>query len=381
MSSSIFIGSAFVAKYPNGGGIYWVPLQYMLGFEELGVDAFWLEILESTGRGDVDDHFIERFFANASTFGIRERVVLAFFPSGIAHTEDRIVYGMAAKELDARARDGVLLNMVGSLAPAQRANFRRTVLFDLDPGPFQIWASQWDMGVGAHDLHLTIGQNLGAADSPVPLSGVDWKKTWPAIHVPSWPVQTESGTAYTTITQWWSEEAAYIGDECFDCNKRNGFITFAELPRHTPIPLELAANVHPVEREDIELFTSCGWHLVPPEVLAATPNRYRDYIQRSRGEFSCAKPAYVKARSGWISDRSVCYLASGRPCILQDTGAAQLLPPSRGLRVFSSVPEAAEALASTEREYASASREARQLAQEVFSTRVVLPQLLSLCGL
>jgi hypothetical protein len=381
VSGTIFIGSAFVAKYPNGGGNYWVPLQYLLGFKELGVDAFWLEILESTGRAEVDDHFIEQFFAHATTFGVRDRVVLAFFPSGTEHPAHRIVHGMPAQELDARTRDGVLLNMVGSLAPALRAGFRRTVLFDLDPGPFQIWASQWDMGIGAHDLHLTIGQNLGAADSPVPLFGVDWKKTWPAVHVASWPAQPSSGTAYTTITQWWCEEAAYLGDDCYDCNKRNGFIAFVDLPRHTPIPLELAANVHPVEREDIELFTGCGWRLVPPEVLAATPNQYREYIQRSRGEFSCAKPAYVKARSGWISDRSVCYLASGRPCVLQDTGAAKLLPPSRGLRVFSSVPEAAEALAMSERDYAAASREARQLAHDVFSTRVVLPRLLSLCGL
>jgi hypothetical protein len=377
----VFIGSGFVAKYPNGGGNFWVPLQYLLGFRELGVEAFWLEILASTGRHEVDQQFIDQFLARATAFGMGERVVLAFFPSGFQHPEHRIVHGMPAAELDARTRDALLLNMAGSLQPAQRAGFARTVLFDLDPGAFQIWAAQWDMGIDDHDMCLTIGQNLGAADSPVPLHGVDWKKTWPAVHLASWPRQTAEGSAYTTITQWWCEEAAYLGEECFDCNKRNGFIEFVEVPRHTAVSLELAANVHPSESDDIELFTSRGWHLVPPEVLAGSPDHYRDYIQRSRGEFSCAKPAYVRARSGWISDRSICYLASGRPVVLQDTGAAALLPPSRGLRVFSSVDEAADALTETDQDYRTASREARELAHEVFSTRVVLPRLMSLLGL
>ncbi len=377
---NVFVGSAFVAKYPTGGGNYWVPLQYLLGFTELGIDAFWLEILESTGQADVDDGFIRQFLANAQAFGIETRVVLMFYPSGIGHPEHRIVYGMPPGELDARIRDGLLLNMAGSLEPAQRAGFQRTVLFDLDPGAFQIWAAQWDMGVGAHDVHLTIGQNLGAADSPVPLLGVDWKKTWPAVHLASWSTQEPPRSRYTTITQWWSEEAAYLGDDCFDCNKRNGFIDFVDLPRHTPTPLELAANIHLTEQEDIDLLANRGWDLVFPDVVAATPVAYRDYVQHSRGEFSCAKPAYVKARPGWMSDRSVCYLASGRPCILQDTGAAALLPPSAGLRVFSSVQEAADALADTERDYPRASRQARELAETVFSTRVVLPRLLSVCG-
>jgi hypothetical protein len=381
MVENVFIGSAFVAKYPNGGGNYWVPLQYVLGFRELAVEAFWIEILESTGRPEVDEQFIAQFMANATACGVQDRVVLVFFPSGIQQPDHRIVYGMPAQELDTRMRDGVLLNMVGSLQPAQRAPFRRTVLFDLDPGPFQIWASQWDMGVGSHDRYITIGQNLGAADSPVPLFGVEWQRTWPAVHLASWAAQTGPGTAYTTITHWWSEEAAYLGDLCFDCNKRNGFIDFVDLPRHTAVTLELAASVHPAEREDIELFTGRGWRLVAPDARAATPDQFRDYIQGSRGEFSCAKPAYVTARSGWISDRSVCYLASARPCVLQDTGAAGLLPRSRGLRVFTSIPEAAEALAETEKDYAAAAREARQLACDVFSTRVVLPRLLSLCGL
>jgi hypothetical protein len=102
MTGDVFVGSVFVAKYPSGGGNYLVPLQYVLGFRELGINAFWLEIMESTGRSEVDDHFIERFLFNATSFGISEYVILVFFPSGIGHADHRIVYGMRSNEFDAR---------------------------------------------------------------------------------------------------------------------------------------------------------------------------------------------------------------------------------------------------------------------------------------
>jgi hypothetical protein len=183
------------------------------------------------------------------------------------------------------------------------------------------------------------------------------------------------------VTQWWSPESASLGDELYDCSKRNSFIAFVDLPTRTTARLELAANIHPAETDEIELFTSHGWRVVQPEVVARTPEQYRSYVRRSRGEFGCAKPAYVKGRTGWFSDRSVCYLASGRPCILQDTGASAHLPRTAALRFFSTVEEAADALAATEADYPSASRDARRLAAEVFGTDAVLPPILRLAGL
>jgi hypothetical protein len=277
-------------------------------------------------------------------------------------------------------RDAVLLNLVGSLNAALRAPFARSILFDLDPGLFQIWASRWGMGVGEHDVHLTIGRHLGAADCPIPLCGVDWHTTWPAVHLPSWPAAAGAGDRYSTVTQWWSPESASLGDDLYDCSKRNSFIAFVDLPRRTTARLELAANIHPVESEEIELFTSHGWRVVQPEIVARTPQLYRRYIQGSRGEFGCAKPAYVKGRTGWFSDRSVCYLASGRPCVLQDTAASAHLPRTDALRFFSTVEEAADALAATESNYSAAARDARRLAAAVFSTDMVLPRILRLAG-
>src|SRR5262245_54541703 len=282
MRTQIVIASAFVAKYPEGGGTFWVPLQYLRGFRDLGCDAYWLDVLEGSGDEAVDRAFIDTFLAYARELGVGEWTALAFYPHGVDRRDRRIVHGMDAAELDARSRDAVLLNLVGSLDPALRQPFARTILFDLDPGFFQIWASQWGMGVGEHDVHLTIGQHLGAPDSPIPLCGVEWKKTWPAVHLPSWPRMHAAGRAYTTVTQWWAQESEGIEQEEFGYSKRESFVEFLDLPRRTTAPLELAANIHPVERDEYELFASHGWRIVAPEVEAKTPQLYQRYVQDSR---------------------------------------------------------------------------------------------------
>ena len=123
-----------------------------------------------------------------------------------------------------------------------------------------------------------------------------------------------------------------------------------------------------------------GWRVVHPAQVAGTPEGYRRYVQGSRGEFSCAKPAYVRTRPGWVSDRTLCYLASGRPAVVQDTGAAAHLPAGPGLRFFSGLEDAIDVLRAVETDYASASRAARRLAEDVFSTSVVLPGVLRAAG-
>jgi hypothetical protein len=383
---TVFVGSAFVAQYPQGGGNFWVPLQYLLGLRELGYDAWWLEYLWTRGDADRDRQYIDRFFEYVRGYGVADRVVLGYFPTGSKDEPDgppEYMGAMSEADFIARKRDALLLNMVHSMTRPLREGFARTALFDLDPGTFQIWASQWDMGVGSHDAHLTIGKNLGAPDSPVPLHGVDWKRVWPAVHLPAWPAQpplSPGEGAYTTVTQWWTNAWAYLGDEAYDCNKRNGFIPLMPLAKRAGVPIHLAANVHPNELEDRALLAESGWELLDPNVVAGTPEAFQHFVQGSRGEVSAAKPAYVKARAGWISDRTICYLASGRPCLVEATGAEAHLPASPGLRFFRTVDEAVEGLAAIEADYGAASKAARALAEEVFSTRAVIPELLRLAG-
>ncbi len=115
--------------------------------------------------------------------------------------------------------------------------------------------------------------------------------------------------------------------------------------------------------------------------MAGTPEAFQSYVQGSRGELGCAKPAYVRTRPGWVSDRTLCYLASGRPAVVEATGAERHLPPSPGLRFFATVDEAAECLRAVERDYGLAARAARALAAEVFDTRVILPAMLKAAGI
>jgi hypothetical protein len=379
----VFVGSAFVAKYPTGGGVFWVPLQYLLGLLDLGVDAHWVEYV----WGDADPAraraAVEVFGRHVAELGLRERVTVVFLPDGTRNDlPGRIEHlGLAADAFAARARAGLLLNLADSVPRALRGAYARTALLDIDPGPFQIWARESDLGVGSHDAHLTIGLNLGAADAPVPLGGVAWRRIVPVVHLPSWPDQGgRGGECWTTVTQWWNDQYAVQGGVVYDCNKRSGFLPLLSLPARVGTTLELAANVHPGETEDRAALAAHGWRLVDPAGVAGTPAAFRHYVQSSRGELSPAKPAYVLARAGWVSDRTLCYLASGRPCVVESTGAEPHLPASAGLRFFATVDEAAEALAAVERDYAASARAARALAEEVFSTRVVLPSLLAAAG-
>ena len=382
MRDPVFVGSAFVAKYPEGGGNFWVPLQYLLGLRACGVDAYWLELLWGGSYPDGGRAFLETFRRRVAALGIADRVAVVFHPAGTRDAPRGPVdhLGLDAATLRAKARDALLLNLADSIVAPVRAAFARTVLFDIDPGPFQLWARESDLGVGSHDAYVTIGRHLGAADSPIPLGGVEWRAVWPAVHLPVWPVQTAPGTRYTTVTQWWSNQWAFLDGDPYDCNKRNGFVAVIDLPGRAGVPLELAANVHPGETEERALLAAHGWRLVDPARVAGSPEDFRRYVQGSRGEFSAAKPAYVKARSGWVSDRTICYLASGRPCVVEATGAEAHLPPSAGLRFYRTAEEAAELLRAVERDWAAASRAARALAEEVFATRVAVPALLRAAG-
>lgn len=384
-NTPVFIGSAFVAQYPEGGGSFWVPVQHLLGLLELGHDAWWLEYFWTRGDAERDRQCIDKFLADARDMGVADRVVLVYFEHG---DRDHFVgpgrhFGMAAAELAARKRDALLLNLAHSLIEPLREGFARTALYDIDPGTFQIWANEWDLGVGKHDAHVTIGMNLGAPDSPVPLYGIRWERVWPLVHLPAWPEQAvlpPGVGSYTTVTQWWNNHRAFLDGELYDCDKRAGFLPILPLPERVEPRIEIAANVHPNELDDRALLARHRWHLADPNVVARTPDLFRRYVQASRGELSAAKPAYVKARAGWVSDRTVCYLASGRPCLLESNGVEAHLPASSGLRFFRTLDEAADGLRAIEVDYAAASRAARVLAEEVFATRVAVPALLRAAG-
>jgi glycosyltransferase involved in cell wall biosynthesis len=154
------------------------------------------------------------------------------------------------------------------------------------------------------------------------------------------------------------------------------FLAFAELPRLTTQPLELAVYMAAGDTEDQRTMERHGWRLRPSVEVSRTPEMYRSYIQGSRGEISCVKPSYIKLQNGWISDRSLCYLASGKPVVVQQTGLSSYLPTGEGIFEFSTAAEAAEALTAVNADYEKHCRSAREIAETYFDAQQTAKKIL-----
>ena len=183
-------------------------------------------------------------------------------------------------------------------------------------------------------------------------------------------MQKASATHFTSIIRWQGfREATFQGTAYGQRDKE--FLKFIDLPRAHPQKFCLAMmGTKP------ETLTTHGWEVAPGEIISQTPHSYRDFIQKSRAEFSVPKHGYVETRGGWFSDRSVCYLASGRPVLIEDTGLAYWLPTGQGIISFRTMDEAIGGINDINNDYELHSRAARQLAEKVFSTDVVLPNFL-----
>jgi hypothetical protein len=165
----------------------------------------------------------------------------------------------------------------------------------------------------------------------------------------------------------------------YENDKRVSFLRFAALPTRTSAELELALHLEgTLDAADRERLERHGWHIRHALEVADTPERYRAYIQASRGEFSCVKPSYVALQTAWVSDRTVCYLATGKPAVVQDTGPSAFLPSGEGLLRFSTLDEAAEALATIDADYQCHCRAARALAETYFDAQSVLTDIINL---
>ena len=228
-----------------------------------------------------------------------------------------------------------------------------------------------------HDAHVTIGERIGQRDCAVPTCGIEWITTPQPVVLDQWPTAApRSGRRFTSVGSWRGSYGPvdYRG-------RRYGlrvheFRQFAGLPRLSGGDFELALDIHPVEEPDIGLLGEGGWSLVDPARIARTPSSYRRYIQDSAVEFMVAKGMYVESRRGWFSERSICYLASGRPVLAQDTGLADLYPLGEGLLAFGTLDEAVAGVEEIRAGYARHAAAARELAEEHFDSDKVLTRLL-----
>ena len=194
-------------------------------------------------------------------------------------------------------------------------------------------------------------------------------------------ISLKGAAAFTSITQWnWGEgEELWLGDRLLNVGKRDAYFRYLNVPKLTNIPLELAANISDDDiTGDKELITSNGWRLVSPHDIAQTPLAYQRYILSSKGEFGCAKPIHADLKTGWISDRTAAFLASGRPAIVEDTGAPDLTDDNFGLMKFRTVEEAVDRLHECIKYYDDNAHAARSVAEDQFNSNVVLPQLVEI---
>lgn len=251
--------------------------------------------------------------------------------------------------------------------------FNRTAFIDIDPGILQQWMSKGVIELAPHDFYFTIGETVGTPQSRIPDCGINWIYIPPCVDLHWWlPTPPKENASYTTVSHWYmkrawmeDEDGGYIDD------KRSGFLPYLDLPSHTSQPLELALHLagDVAERGMLEKH---GWAVREAHEVTSTPWDYQKYIQGSLGEFSCVKPSTVRFQSAWISDRTICYLASGKPCIVQNTGPSRFLPNSEGLFRFGDIQEAALSLQKVAKDYERHCLLARKLAEEYFdSTKVV----------
>ena len=360
-------------SYPNGGGHLWVYLNWALGLRALGCDVIWLEAADPHAPSQQIRTWATNLRHHLEPYGMGTRVALCSW------THEPLVRDVAESCLDvmAAAEAHLLLNL-NYKAPATVVRlFQRTALIDIDPGLLQVWMSLGWVRVAPHDVHFTTGETVGRPGAHFPDGGREWQYTPPCVALDWWPPQqTTLDAPFTTVSHWYQEEWAEDAGEIYRNDKRSGFLPFLDLPKHTCQPLELALSMGPDEDEErLELQTR-GWGVQDAYAVAPTPRDYQRYIWSSRGEFSCVKPSCIRLQNAWISDRTLCYLASGKPAVVQHTGPSRFLPDAAGLFRFLDIGQAAQCLDRVARDYERQSELARALAEEFFDARKVTGSVL-----
>lgn len=383
MSVTVCIGPANTVAYPKGGGHLWVYLHWALGLRALGCRVIWLEgidIDDSDGSaaarrrrrgGDVRE-CVATLKARLERYGFADALAL-YAMNGEPLPAD---LAKGSVDLDEAANADLLLNLWHSQPARVVQRFRRSAFVDTDPCVLQIWMTTGDIQLAPHDIYFTIGETVGTPAARFPDGGVRWHYTPPPVFLAEWPqARARPSAPYTTITHWWGGTFEFQG-VTFSNEKRLAFLDYAELPSRTTAKFELAVCLGEHYQEWQARFEPLGWRMREAWDVSATPEQYRAYIQQSRGEFSCVKPYCVLFGNSWISDRTLCYLASGKPAVVQHTGQSRFLPEAEGLFRFRSMDEAVGALATIEADYERHCRLARTLAEEYFDSRRVVARVL-----
>jgi hypothetical protein len=367
VSTAVCLAPARTLAYPQGGGHLWVYLQWALGLRALGCRVIWLEGIDPRDPERDSREKVALLKDRLRPYGLADSVALFSLNDGAIPRE---VAGDAL-DLEAAAEADLLLNLWHSLPASVVSRFRRTAFVDTDPGLLQIWMTRGDVQLAPHQISFTIGETVGTPKALFPDCGLRWHYTRPPVFLLQWPsLPVTSSAPYTTVTHWWGSTFEFQG-RTINEEKQVSFLEYKDLPSRTAVRLELAICLAEHYDEWRTRLEPLGWKIREAWDVSATPDRYRAYIQQSRGEFSCVKPSCVTLANAWISDRTLCYLASGKPAVVQHTGTSSFLPDAEGLFRFRDMDEAVAAFSAIESDYERHSRLARELAEQFDARRVV----------
>ena len=356
----------------------------MLGLLRLGQYAIWLELLPATADRAADEACIDNFQRQLRAHGLGGRYCLLYQdPASQEHNlESFRCIGLSKRKLrEHLAGPNIILNLAYSLHPPFLLEFERRIFCDLDPSEIFYWMTKLEMGQSSHHEFWTIGLNVHASDCKMPKSKLPRQTFYPLVDtrlLRAQPRRISARPKFTTIGQWYWGGGVEVNGEFPDLSKKHAFAPYLDLPARVPeARWELAMNLAPDDPERARL-SSLGWELAAPHDIARTPARYRRYLASAVGEFTAIKGVDVSWKTGWVSDRAAAFLASGRPVITEETGAAKYLPRESGFFFIESAETAAEAARVVLADEPRLSQVARDCAVEVFDSAKNLRKILAL---
>lgn len=378
----ILVAAALTLE-PFSAGIAWDWIQILVGLERLGHDVYFVEALEpgwavdrKGRRASYRDSVNRRRFASLTErFGFRDRAC-QLYDGG------RETTGLGLPALLRVAEDAdLLLNISGHLADRrilERVSVRAYV--DQDPVYTQLWRAEYgkDLGFGHHDVFFTVGLEVGRPACPVPAGDVQWHHLLPPVVPDLWAVrEAPRGRPFTTVASLTGYATLRHAGRRYG-GKYHEFARFKDLPRMTDQPLEVALKAFREDDPLIRGMREAGWRITDAGALGGL-SEYQAYLAGSRAEIGIAQEAYVDGRSGWFSDRSTHYLATGKPVLAQATGFERHLEVGEGLIAFSTPGEARDGIEAVNSDYRRHCRAARELAEGPLDYRAVLPPVLEAC--
>lgn len=367
MTTAVVAGA--LASKPGNGGNAWTRLTWVAALARLGFETWFVEQL---GGGDL--HRADHAAWARSVLAEEVPDVKAVFLDG----DDR----PDANELLADA--DLLLNISGHLDLGSfAARPTATVFLDDDPGYTQLWeeAGVGRPGLADHDVHCTYGLNIGSRDCPVPTVGVTWHALRPPVLLDRWAAPPPPpGAPFTTVATWRSPFGSVARGDVVYGSKHHEFRKILAVPDAVDAAFAVALDIHPAETADLAALHDHGWSVADAASAVGDPASYRRWIHASRAELSPAQGVFVGTACGWLSDRTAAYLASGRPCVVQDTGAGRHLPLGDGLLVYRDLAEAVAGVNAIVAEPEHHARAARALAAEYFDSTTAVARVCELAG-